>query len=100
MRTRHRIIYGNSQKIEEIPSESVNLVVTSPPYPMIEMWDEIFKELNPKIGDALTEKDGRKAFELMNQELDKVWEEMNRILKAGGMMCINIGDATRKINED
>jgi DNA modification methylase len=100
MKTRHQIIYGNSQKIEGIQSESVDLVVTSPPYPMIEMWDEIFKELNPEIGEAITEKNGREAFELMNKELDKVWKEMSRILKPGGMMCINIGDATRKINED
>ena len=34
--------------------ESVNLIVTSPPYPMIEMWDEIMSTQNPKIGKALT----------------------------------------------
>jgi len=32
-----------------IESNSVALVVTSPPYPMIEMWDEIMANQNPDI---------------------------------------------------
>lgn len=34
----------------------------------------------------------------MHQELDKVWEECYRVIKPGGFMCVNIGDATRTIN--
>ena len=79
-------------------NESIDLVVTSPPYPMIEMWDQIFTSQNEKIGRALNKKDGPTAFELMHQELDKVWDELYRVLKVGGIACINIGDATRTIN--
>ncbi|MEM2899407.1 MAG: hypothetical protein QXT63_01320 [Thermoplasmata archaeon] len=42
MRTTHRIFFSNSEKMDKIPSNSISLVLTSPPYPMIEMWDEIF----------------------------------------------------------
>jgi len=31
----------------------------------------------------------------MHKELDKVWKEVYRVLKTGGIVCINIGDATR-----
>ena len=59
--------------MKQVPSESVDLMVTSPPYPMIEMWDETFSKQNPLIDKALKGVNGEKAFELMNKELDKVW---------------------------
>jgi DNA modification methylase len=96
----HRIIFGNASKMNDISDCSVDLMITSPPYPMIEMWDEIFSKQNPVIGETLREQDGNKAFELMNKELDKVWKEAYRVLKDGGFACINIGDATRKIGEE
>ncbi len=81
-----------------IPSQSADLVVTSPPYPMIGMWDEMFVKQNPAISDALSNQQGLSAFELMHKELDSVWNEVYRILKTGGIACINIGDATRTID--
>jgi len=50
---------------------------------MIQMWDEMFSEQNPKIKEALNN-NGNLAFELMNQELDKVWNEVYRVLKEEG----------------
>lgn len=29
--------------MEELADESINIVVTSPPYPMVEMWDDIIE---------------------------------------------------------
>jgi DNA modification methylase len=81
-------------------SGSIDLMITSPPYPMIEMWDEVFSEQNLSVGEALRNGDGNCAFELMNQELDKVWCEVYRVLKNGGFACITIGDATRKIGDE
>ena len=83
-----------------IPSASVDLVVTSPPYPMIEMWDAMFSDQSRDISKALTKADGLLAFELMHRELDPVWKEAFRILVDGGIACINIGDATRTIGGD
>ena len=80
-----------------IPSKEVDLVVTSPPYPMIEMWDDVFSGQNPAIGQSLKEDDGWAAFRLMHEVLDGVWKELQRVLVDGGIACINIGDATRTI---
>ena len=83
-----------------IATESIQLIVTSPPYPMIEMWDDLFSDQSLDILRTLKSEDGKKSFELMHKELDKVWEECNRVLVDGGFLCINIGDATRNINND
>lgn len=84
--------------MEALPSAGVHLVVTSPPYPMIEMWDSMFVDQNAEINNALNKGDGPLAFELMHRELDAVWQEVWRILKPGAIACINIGDAARTIN--
>lgn len=83
-----------------IPSSSAHLVVTSPPYPMIEMWDDMFVHQNNNIPKALKNSDGLKAFELMHKTLDPVWQELYRILINGGIACINIGDATRTVGDN
>ncbi len=97
MKTRHDFLTGDSRNLNEIPTESVSLLVTSPPYPMIEMWDEVFSHLNPKTDKVLSFNQGTQAFELMHQELDKTWAESFRVLQKGGIVCINIGDATRSL---
>ncbi len=83
--------------MEELSDNSIDLVVTSPPYPMIEMWDPIFSSFQPKIGKLLKKGDGPEAFEAMHKILDIVWKECYRVLKPGRFACINIGDATRTI---
>jgi len=98
MKTTHQIIFENSNSMVNIPSDSVDLVVTSPPYPMIKMWDEMFSRQNREIYEALNNQDGPQAFELMHRALDAVWNEVWRILKKSGFVCINIGDATRSLN--
>lgn len=96
----HLIFMHSAREMKGINDKSIHLVVTSPPYPMIEMWDEIMGKQNPTIKTALKNGDGSLAFELMHQELDKVWQEVNRVLIPGGFACINIGDATRTINNE
>ncbi len=98
MKTTHNILFQDARDLKNIPSESVDLVVTSPPYPMIEMWDEMFSHQNPGIQDALACSDGMQAYALMHQILDAVWDEVFRVLKNGRFACINIGDATRTVN--
>lgn len=98
MSTTHRIVYDNSSKLSGIVDESVNLVVTSPPYPMVAMWDEMFGELNQEISHMMDSGNNDEAFELMHKELDIVWESLFRVLKNGGIACINIGDSTRTLD--
>jgi len=86
MKTTHKIIIGDSTNMKEVKDNSIALVVTSPPYPMIKMWDEMF------------EKVGAKTYDEMHNYLSKVWKECYRVLIDGGILCINIGDATRRNN--
>ncbi len=79
----YRVIIGDSRQMEELENESVHLVVTSPPYPMVAIWDDFFAEVSAK------------TFDEMHKYLDKVWSEVTRVLVPGGLACINIGDATR-----
>lgn len=101
METSHQIFLKNSNDMCEVVPNTVDLIITSPPYPMIEMWDSLFSSINEDIRKALQVQDqnGQRAFRLMHDELDKIWKETVRVLKSGGIVCINIGDATRKINK-
>ena len=99
MKTEHRTYIGNSNDLSEIDDNEIELIVTSPPYPMIEMWDDLFASLNPDIETVLENGNGREAFDLMHKELNKTWDEVNRVLIDGGIACINIGDATRKLDD-
>jgi DNA modification methylase len=105
MRTNHKIIFGNSQQMSEVAEGHVQLIVTSPPYPMIAMWDELFCKADPKIAEywrnlKSTGNNGnvRQIYDSMHENLAKVWAESYRVLCDGGIACINIGDATRSIN--
>lgn len=85
-KTEHKIILGDSRHMDEIKDREVHLIVTSPPYPMIKIWDDLFKSL------------GCKTYDEMHDYLSEVWKECYRVLADGGIACINIGDATRKVN--
>ncbi|MFX0168479.1 MAG: DNA-methyltransferase [Candidatus Hodarchaeota archaeon] len=86
--THHQIVIGDGRQMSELNDASVHLVVTSPPYPMIELWDDLFLSV------------GCDSFEAMHKYLAEVWQECYRILVEGGIACINIGDALRKLNSN
>ncbi|MEM3852181.1 MAG: site-specific DNA-methyltransferase [Methanomassiliicoccales archaeon] len=77
----------------------VHLVITSPPYPMLGMWDELFSKLDPNIQTLLHDGELNSAFELMHRQLDMVWSNMIDHLLPGGFLCINVGDALRRNGE-
>jgi modification methylase len=99
MQTTHQSIFSNSRSMSAVADQSVGLVVTSPPYPMIEMWDEIFAQQDPAIRPLLDASDGYGAYSAMHQLLADVWRECYRVLQDGCFLCINIGDATRKVGD-
>ena len=98
MKTEHRIFFQSSEHMSALPSGSVDLIVTSPPYPMIAMWDDMFCRQDRTVKRDLEEGRGLSAFDRMHGMLDRVWDESARVLKDGGFICINIGDAARTIN--
>lgn len=67
-----KIFCKSSEKMEELPDNSVHLMVTSPPYNVGIEYDE-----------NLTLNEDR-AF------LKRVWGEVKRVLVPGGRVCINI----------
>jgi DNA modification methylase len=99
LQTEHRVIFSHAQHLDMLQPGTIQLVVTSPPYPMIEMWDGLFKEQSEDIRNGFRGEEPHRIFELMHGELDKVWSEIYRILEDGGIACINIGDATRTLRD-
>ena len=108
-KTRHTVIFGDSRNMNEVDDKSVHLMVTSPPYPMIDMWDNHFRKLDTGIDNLWLRMENEenkekrevlvgKIYSLMHENLAKVWKEVYRVLIDGGIACINIGDATRSIN--
>ncbi|MBM9577884.1 site-specific DNA-methyltransferase [Leptospira sp. 201903070] len=94
-RTIHQILNRDSRDPFPIDSETLDLILTSPPYPMIEMWDDLFFGFSDSIRENISA-NPHISFEKMHLELDKVWKESFRVLKEGGFLVVNIGDATRK----
>lgn len=89
--TNHILYNQSSTDLSQISDKSVNLIVTSPPYPMIEMWDNCFISQDKKI-DLF---DYDNAYEKMHSLLNKVWSECDRVLADNAFICINIGDAVK-----
>ncbi|MDG6926075.1 MAG: site-specific DNA-methyltransferase [Nitrososphaerota archaeon] len=99
MKTLHRVMYGDSARVlKEVPPESVDLVVTSPPYPMVEMWDELFGHQDRRIKSLLEKGEGDGAQKAMHESLDMVWRSLDPKMKRGSMACINVGDSTRTMS--
>ena len=97
-KTTHKFYSENSTNLSFIPDKSIQLIVTSPPYPMIEMWDAVFNSQNPEISKLLEENKPMDAFRKMHEILNDVWRECDRVLADNCFVCINIGDATRTVN--
>ena len=74
----NKIFCKSSEKMEELPDNSIHLVVTSPPYNVGKEYD---KDLTLK--------------EYL-EFLKKVWKEIYRVLVPGGRVCINIANLGRK----
>jgi len=73
-----KVYCKTSERMEELPDNSIHLMVTSPPYNVGKEYDE-----------DLT-LDEYKAF------LKRVWSEVKRVLVPGGRVCINIANLGRK----
>jgi site-specific DNA-methyltransferase (adenine-specific) len=78
--TTHQIILGDSRRMSTLQDESVQLVITSPPY-----WQLKDYGVQEQIGFDDT-------YEDYINNLNLVWNECNRVLSPGCRLCINIGD--------
>lgn len=81
VRTLHYVVEGDARELSWIPSESVHLVVTSPPYAnLIE-----YPSRSGQLGNMA-------AYENFLEELDRVWAECLRVLVPGGRVVCVVGD--------
>ena len=124
-----RCIPANSKKIPSIKDESINHIITSPPYPLATdyitgfrlsfywLMDELSKYLPDNIsldGNHLNliknmkseeicprHKRHRKksAIEVYFQDMDLILSEMNRVLKPHGYMSLVIGGSNHSISD-
>lgn len=78
--TEHRIIVGDSRSLNEIKDQSVQLIITSPPY-----WQ--LKDYGTKEQIGFND-----SYEDYINNLNLVWQECYRVLSDGCKLCINIGD--------
>jgi site-specific DNA-methyltransferase (adenine-specific) len=76
----HTIVLGDSREMGEVPSESVHLIVTSPPY-----WQLKDYGVSGQIGFD-------DSYEDYINNLNCVWMEAHRVLHKGCRLCIVIGD--------
>lgn len=79
--TRHVLYLGDSRGMAAVESESVHLVVTSPPY-----WT--LKEYPGSEGQLGHVED----YETFLDGLDEVWSHVHRVLVPGGRLVIVVGD--------
>jgi DNA modification methylase len=81
MLTRHAVHLGDARNLSFIPSESVHLVATSPPYGALIHYSDSENQLG-----------AIQSYERFLEELDKVWAECLRILVPGGRVACVVGD--------
>jgi len=75
-----KVIIGDSRNMKELSDNSVDLIITSPPY-----WHLKDYGVKNQIGY------GQTLHEYL-KDLYRVWKESFRVLKEGRRLCINIGD--------
>jgi len=80
IKTNHKIVRGDSRQMNELSNNSVNLVITSPPY-----WQLKDYGTDDQIGY-------NDSYENYINNLNLVWQECYRVLQNGCRLCINIGD--------
>jgi modification methylase len=85
--TRHLVVEGDARDLAWLPDESVQLVVTSPPYGLLKTYEDAPGQLGNGEDPSSVE-----AYESFLAELDKCWAECARVLVAGGRICCVVGD--------
>lgn len=77
----HSILLGDSRELDGVPSESIHLALTSPPYWTLKQYVGSIGQL----GDV-------EEYDLFLAELDRVWQHVYRVLVPGGRLVVVVGD--------
>ncbi|MXZ25891.1 MAG: site-specific DNA-methyltransferase [Caldilineaceae bacterium SB0665_bin_21] len=79
--TSHQLFLGDSRDLTGLESDSVHLVLTSPPYWTLKQY----RESSGQLGSVAD-------YERFLRELDRVWSECFRLLVPGGRLVCVVGD--------
>lgn len=84
------VYFKSSSNMREIPNDSIDCIITSPPYFNIKDYfkdgkqKEIISSINPKdVGNI-------NSFKNYINSLVPIWKECFRVLKPNGKLCINV----------
>lgn len=84
------VYYKSSKNMKEVQDNSVDLIITSPPYFNIKDYskDGYQEESHSvsKTGDV----GAYQSFDKYINEMLKIWKECERVLKPNGKLCINV----------
>lgn len=111
------VYYKSSESMDEVADNSIDLIITSPPYFTVKDYSkkggvmkrrngengEIFFELTP--AENITERKKEDVGNIHNyqeylKQLNIIWKECERVLKPAGKLCLNLPfrNAINKVN--
>ena len=82
----YKVVIGDSRQMPEVQNNSVDLIVTSPPYGTLDVFS--------KEGEKGSEFDLSRYHSLRTffSEISKTWQECERVLRPGGVMIVEWED--------
>jgi len=87
----HELYQGDARDLSMVEDESVELVLTSPPYFNLKDYENSTGG-EDQLGDI-------DDYEQFNEQVDQVWRQAYDKLVPGGRMCVVVGDVLRSKSE-
>lgn len=88
--THHELYHGDSRDLSMLEDESVQLVVTSPPYFNLKDYND---------GGSKGQLGSIDDYNEFNELIDEVWQNCYDKLVPGGRLCVVVGDVLRSRSE-
>lgn len=86
----NKVYFKTSAKMTEIPDDSIDVIITSPPYFNIKDYFKDGKQI-VKVTEAKDDDVGNlSSYEEYIKSLLPIWKECYRVLKPNGKLCINV----------
>ena len=86
----NKVFYKSSKQMLEIEDNSVDLVVTSPPYFNIKDYSKDGYQKNSHSKSKSNDIGNYNSYKRYINEMLKIWKECERVLKPNGKLCINV----------
>ena len=85
-----KVYYQSSENMDSIPDCSVDLIVTSPPYFNVKDYFKDGYQTETVTEAKDSDMGNMDSFDEYINNLLKVWQECERVLKPNGKLCINV----------